>query len=469
MTEAPSIPEQIAKYRIEKILGQGAMGVVYKGSDIQIERPVAVKVLHEHLRQGDQSKELENRFLQEAKAAARCLHPNIVTIFDFGTHEGNHFIVMEYVEGIELKAHLKGDTPISLASAADITIQVLEALHHAHNKGIVHRDIKPANIILLEDGTVKVSDFGVARLDTSDLTHTGFMIGTPNYMSPEGLQGEQVDQRSDLYSVGVLFYELLTRRRPLKGVSLDESIEQLDMVPHLSVQNIQSIKPILMRALQPLSDVRFQSAAEFIKRLRTIDDLDLTEAETAFFPTPAKNSDTTIFQATQRRPDSPSVSQWNDELLTSLERSLAQFVGPMARVLVKKNSTQSTSLEELSARLAEHIPNQAERQQFLQRLERTGISAISQTAASQRTQGQGSQGQPAQGSAAAIPLAISDGELRKITSIMAFFVGPLASRLVKQTRKKASDYNELISQLAIHIPDPAEQQDFLARVRQLRS
>lgn len=448
------LPQQIDKYRIERLLGQGAMGVVYQGIDARIERQVAIKVLHDHLRLGEQGEELENRFLQEAKAAARCLHPNIVTIFDYGSDDGRHYIVMEYVEGIELKAHLKGETQISLASAADITIQVLQALNHAHAKGIVHRDIKPANIILLEDGTVKVSDFGVARLDTSDLTSTGFMIGTPNYMSPEGLQGQIVDHRSDLYSVGVLFYELLTRRRPMKGVSLEDSIEQLDMVPHLSVRNIQSIKPILLRALQPLSEVRYQSAGDFIKRLKEIEDMDLTEAETAFFPSP------TVKQEARAKEDvstgNLSVSQWNDDVLTTIEKSLARFLGPMARVLVKKNSTHSETLEELSAKLAMHIPNQEERDQFLQILERSGIS---QAVAFCNTS------LPRQKSASTSIQAsqLSSQQAQQLTQLMAFHVGPLASRLVKQSNKKASDINHLIELLATHVPAGKEQQQFMQK------
>ncbi|MCG8313958.1 MAG: serine/threonine protein kinase [Pseudomonadales bacterium] len=450
------IPQSISKYSIEKVLGQGAMGIVYKGSDTQIERPVAIKVLHEHLRQGEQGADLESRFLQEAKAAARCLHPNIVTIFDFGNDRGNHFIVMEFVHGIELKAHLKGDTPISLASAVDITIQVLEALDHAHAKGIVHRDIKPANIILLEDGRVKVSDFGVARLDTSDLTSTGFMIGTPNYMSPEGLQGQQVDHRSDIYSVGVLFYELLTRRRPLKGVTLEESIEQIDMVPHLSVQNIQSIKPILLRALQPLSEVRYQSAADFIGRLKTIDDMDLTEAQTAFFPTPNNYSAPT--KISKPEPKGASVSQWSDDILSSIEVTLAKFVGPMARVLVKKNSTRTETLEELSAKLALHIPNAEERNQFLSRLERSGISK----AVPLNTTNTNSASQSAQQNAS-IANDITDAQAAQLAKMIAFHVGPLANRLVKQAKKKSSNINELIDALASHIPSPKERESFITK------
>src|SRR5690606_29133687 len=144
-----AIPKTISRYRVDSILGSGAMGVVYQGFDPQIERTVAIKVLHPHLRNSEHGADLEQRFIQEARAAARCLHPNIVTIFDFGSASDGSFIVMEYVDGIELKAHLRNNTFIPLPSATDICIQVLQALGHAHEHGVVHRDIKPANIILL--------------------------------------------------------------------------------------------------------------------------------------------------------------------------------------------------------------------------------------------------------------------------------------------------------------------------------
>jgi len=458
-------PQKIGKYDIERILGSGAMGVVYKAHDSQIERPVAVKVLHEHLRKGDQGAELEVRFLQEAKAAARCLHPNIVTIFDFGQDQ-SPYIVMEFVEGIELKAHLRNDTFISLASATDICIQVLEALSHAHDKGIVHRDIKPANIILLENGDVKVSDFGVARLDTSDLTSTGLMVGTPNYMSPEGLQGRQVDARSDLYSVGVLFYELLTRERPIRELGLEQNLEKLNQVRHLSSQNIRSIRPILQRALQPHAEQRFQNSKQFIEQLKAIEDMDLTEATTAHFPRPENYAT----HAANADGDAWSASQWSDEVLVSLEHSLARFVGPMARLLVRKNSKTSNSLDQLMTSLIRHIPNEDERSQFMHSVERSGISQALSSASHPASH---SAQQPARSgmSNAAQPTtaqpAVSETQLVQLAELMAFHIGPLASRLVKKASRQHSTLSDLVEALARQIPDPAERNQFLTRASKL--
>jgi serine/threonine-protein kinase len=445
-------PHRIAKYDIQSVLGSGAMGIVYKAYDTQIERPVAVKVLHDHLRLGDNGAELEVRFLQEAKAAARCLHPNIVAIFDFG-NDAIPYIVMEYVEGTELSAYLKSETFIALHSATAITIQILEALQHAHDKGIVHRDIKPANIILLENGKIKVSDFGVARLDTSDLTGTGYMVGTPNYMSPEGLLGQQVDARSDLYSVGVLFFELLTRSRPLREKDLEQSLEALETVAHLSPDNIVSIRPILSRALQRDPAARYQSVGQFISELKSIEDMDLTMATVARFPRPESHKPVTPIARS-----SVSSSQWNDELLVSLEQSLARYVGPMARLLVKRTSRSASSIDELVESLTRHIPNEAERSQFIGVLNRSGIKQT----------GSFNQAPPAvsiapRNGSVARPASLSDQQLESLSKLLAFYAGPLAGRLVRKAFAENGDREACIAAIAQHIPEQAERAEFLAK------
>lgn len=453
MTIAGGHPQRIAKYDIQSVLGSGAMGIVYKAYDSQIERPVALKVLHNHLRLGDNGAQLEERFLQEAKAAARCLHPNIVAIFDFGT-EAMPYIVMEYVEGTELSAYLKSETFIALHSATSIAIQVLEALQHAHGKGIVHRDIKPANIILLENGNVKVSDFGVARLDTSDLTGTGFMVGTPNYMSPEGLLGQQVDARSDLYSVGVLFYELLTRSRPPREGGLARSLEALDGVTHLSPENLDSIKPIISRALEREPSARYQTVDQFISELRTIEDMDLTMATVAHFPRPDNYRPIASSGA--------SASQWSDELLVSLEQSLARYVGPMARLLVKRTSRSVSSIDELVESLTRHIPNEAERSQFIGVLNRSGIVQAGSCSGFSSTPSVAPRN-----ASVACSVVLDEPQQKAISNLLAFYIGPLAARLVRKACAGDTDREACIAALALHIPQPAERAEFLLKASSL--
>jgi len=451
-------PKKIAKYRIDRVLGSGGMGVVYQGYDSKIERTVAVKILHPHLRTGDQGAELEQRFLQEARAAARCNHPNIVTIFDFGSEQGMSYIAMEFVEGVELQAHLKNDTFIPLPSATDICIQVLEALGHAHDKGVIHRDIKPANIILLENGSVKVSDFGVARIDNSELTSTGYMVGTPSYMSPESLQGRTVDARSDLYSVGVLFFELLTHQRLSRDFSIEENLDRLNHATHLSNDNIRSIKPILRRALQADANTRFQNARDFIEHLKSIDDMDLTLALSGYFPTPqsARNDN-------RAQPANVSAGQWNGDILESLERSLVQYIGPMAGVLVRKQSRSAVSLEELISNLSRHIPTDNERTQFIRSIEKFGLSNSKNSLASTANRPASTVAQPGMQPS----YNLTDAARERITQLLAFHLGPLAGRLLQKAMQLTVEPAALIAQLAQHIPDERERKQFVEQANRM--
>src|ERR1022692_2155813 len=195
-------PTTIGKYRIDSVLGKGAMGVVYKAFDLGIERAVAIKTVRKDLVDPDLVEQSMARFKNEARAAGRLLHPNIV---------------MEYVEGTGLRDFMNRGASFDLAQVATIMTQLLLALDFAHERGVIHRDIKPANLILTESGTLKVADFGIARIDTSSLTSVGMVMGPPSYMSPEQCQGLVVDRRPDLFSAGVVFYELVAGEKPFSG------------------------------------------------------------------------------------------------------------------------------------------------------------------------------------------------------------------------------------------------------------
>jgi len=456
------LPHSIGKYQIESVLGKGAMGVVYRAFDSKIERTVALKVLHSHLLDGEQGDDFEQRFIQEAKAAARCLHPNIVTVFDFGVHETTPFIVMEYVEGIELKEQLQGEKAFSFVAAIDIITQILEALAYAHDKGVVHRDIKPANIMLMGNGRVKVSDFGVARLDNSDLTSTGMMVGTPNYMSPEGLHGFVVDNRSDLYSVGVLLFELLTRERPYKGVDLDEAMMPLDQCETLSKACKGQVKSIIQRALQPKPEKRYQNAASFLNPLVNILSQTGTEQGTVIY------QPTQVVRIAKSKPDLSDASI-HPEVLSTLESSLIRYVGPTARMLVKKYSKQNMSLQDLSMSLANQIPNENERSEFLRSLDSSGIYEISLAKDAERRSGVTDSNSHANVSVhedkGNETLILSPEKLQSVTRELAYFVGPLASRLVKKVFKQSSNIDDFYKKLASFIPDASEQDVFLKKVK----
>ncbi len=471
MFSSKPLPESIGKYKIKQALGKGAMGIVYLGYDELMDREVAIKVLHQYLVEDeDTGPTITKRFRQEAKASARCMHPNIVSIFDFGFHNSLPYIVMEFVDGVELRTQLLIGERYTLPVATDITIQVLKGLQHAHEKNIVHRDIKPANIILLENGHVKVSDFGVARLDTSDLTGTGFLVGTPNYMSPEALSGKDVDHRADLYSVGVLFYELLTTNRPLQGMSVDESLETLHEQAHLSKQNIESIKPILKKALHPHEDGRYQSAELFITHLHKIEDMELTEAKSQFFISPKALTmiaapRTAQHAANAELPETPklmSSSHWTSDTLEQLESSLAKYLGPMAHYVIKKSSKTSDSIESLSKSLAGHIPQAQEQQEFLSELNRSGIL---ENDISNVFEAKGPETELCPPTTILEPEhTISPKDIEDITQALLVYLGPIASRMVKKAAKKATTVEELIQLTADIIPSDSERSAYLEKV-----
>ena len=223
---ADSIPKlsRLGRFEILSELGKGAMGVVYLAKDPSIGRLVAIKTIRASGGDEDdsESREFRERFMREAQTAGILSHPNIVTIYDVGEDKdsGVSFIAMEYIEGKTIKALLVEQTQFAHDQISDIIGQVAEALDYAHRKGIIHRDIKPANIMITTDGKVKITDFGIAKVASSNLTTTGQFLGTPNYMSPEQVTGASVDGRSDIFSLGVVLYEMLSRRKPFSGENL---------------------------------------------------------------------------------------------------------------------------------------------------------------------------------------------------------------------------------------------------------
>jgi tRNA A-37 threonylcarbamoyl transferase component Bud32 len=268
--------DQLGKYRVVRELGRGTMGVVYEGYDSAIERRVAIKVVREAELDGAELPGLLSRLRREAQAAGRLNHPGIVTVFDYGEDLRTPgrpvaFIAMELVEGRDLKRLLDEGRHFDLDAAMRLMASVLEALKHAHDRGVVHRDVKPANIMLLPDGAIKVADFGVARLDNSDLTREGTVIGSPQYMSPEQLMGLAVDSRSDLYSCGVLLYQLLTGSRPFTGSYATVMQKVLNEEPAPPSVVNASLDPawdaFLRKAMAKSAHARFQTADEFAAAL----------------------------------------------------------------------------------------------------------------------------------------------------------------------------------------------------------
>src|SRR3954471_21544407 len=264
--------ERIGKYQIVAKIGSGAMGEVFRAHDPVLNRSVAVKTMAELYASDDQ---LVQRFQREAQSAARLNHPNIVTVYDFGEEQGRFYMAMELLDGADLKELIANHALNDLWDKLDVMEQIAEGLAYAHLQGVVHRDLKPANIRVLPNGRVKIMDFGLARIGTSEMTRTGMVMGTPNYMSPEQVRGTKADARSDIFSLGAVFYELVSGKKAFNADSmhtilfkvLEEDPEPVrTFVPALPGPFVAFVE----RCLAKEPDHRFQHAGEMRDALRKV-------------------------------------------------------------------------------------------------------------------------------------------------------------------------------------------------------
>ncbi len=287
----------LGRYRILGELGRGAMGTVYRAHDPLIEREVAIKTLHPNLPE-EVIAEVRERFLREAKSAGRLNHPNIVTIFDVGEHDGIAYMAMEVLEGRSLQQILGESARLPFQTAADLVAQVADALDRAQQLGIVHRDVKPANVVVSASGHAKLTDFGVAFVPASTMTQTGTMIGSPRYMSPEQVLGLPIDPRSDIFSLGVVLYEMLAGRAPFVrpgDSTIFPLINRIAAEPHPPVTQADPSIPavfevILSKALAKKPEDRYQRAGEMAKDLRNLRSLEPSSVA----PAPAEDEKTRV-------------------------------------------------------------------------------------------------------------------------------------------------------------------------------
>jgi len=265
--------KRLGKYDIQSVLGKGAMGVVYRAFDRVIERTVAIKTIRKDALNAKEMAPLLARFKREAQAAGRLTHQGIVTVYEYGEEDDSAYIAMEYVEGRELKDFLDRSERFKLETVVDIISQLLDALGYSHAHGVIHRDIKPGNIIILPDERIKITDFGIARIESSTLTQFGDVIGTPSYMSPEQFGGQSIDKRTDLFSTGVILYHMLTGEKPFPGNSMTTIMHRVintdpPMVSELNFQIPASFDILVAKALAKKPKQRFQTAEEFATTLK---------------------------------------------------------------------------------------------------------------------------------------------------------------------------------------------------------
>lgn len=264
---------QLGRYQIAAELGRGAMGVVYKAHDPVLGRTVAVKTVNMALERDDIA-QYEARFLQEARAAGSLNHPNVVTIYDVGKSGEVAYMAMEFIEGVELRTLLAPAKPLPLAQALAIAAQAAEGLGYAHAHGVVHRDVKPANIMVTAGGNVKITDFGIARMRTSQVqTQTGAALGSPKYMSPEQVLGKRADHRSDLFSLGVIVYEMLVGAAPFSGENITALMYQIVHLAPPAPSTVNRAVPemldyVVAKMLAKSLEERYQDGAEVARDLR---------------------------------------------------------------------------------------------------------------------------------------------------------------------------------------------------------
>lgn len=273
-TNDGSPPAMLGRYKVLKELGRGAMGVVYLGKDPTIQRFVAIKTMRlDDFDDAEKVQEVKGRFFREAESTGRLTHPNIVTIYDAGEEHDLGYIAMEVLEGTTLKHWSRKPNLMPLDKLIPILATVADALDYAHQQGVVHRDIKPANVMITKGATVKVMDFGIAKMASSSKTQTNVVLGTPTYMSPEQIAGKKVDGRSDVFSLGVVLYEMLSGRPPFTADNLSALLFAIAHNPHPSIKVLRpdippALQQVLNQALEKDPAMRFRRAAEFAQELR---------------------------------------------------------------------------------------------------------------------------------------------------------------------------------------------------------
>jgi serine/threonine-protein kinase len=451
------VPALIGRYRVESVIGRGAMGVIYRAHDPEIDRNVAIKLVRADLLYGDDRSDYIARFRREAQAAGRCLHPNIVTIYDFALHEGNPFIAMEFVAGRNLN-EVRAGASLPTDDAIAITLQVLDGLAAAHRVGVVHRDVKPANILLVDERFVKVTDFGISRINNSDLTLDGTVVGTPSYMSPEQCRGQAVDARSDIFSLGVVLFELLCGKRPFSGPSATAVMQRLlsDEAADISAVDPAidpALRAIIHRALAKAPAARYASADDMAAALRAL----RLPPGGAVDPTivMTQNSAREMVRGTDAPKRSSAASageptgQFDAAILATIERKLVRYLGPIAGVVLKSTLRPGATIEALCNSLAANIPEPKERERF--RAET--LSELQRATMTQSGTGQ-----------APAATVFSAMELERVEKELAQYLGPIARVLVRRAAAQAHSTRELWHLVSRHIERDDERSNFLRRL-----
>jgi len=435
---ALQIGDTVGDYEIVGVLGKGGMGTVFRVRNLLSDRFEAMKVV---LPDMNEDPALGDRFLREIRLQASLEHPNIAALRTALRIGNQVLMIMELVEGISLEERLR-QGPVEVRSSIRFADQVLSALDLAHSRGIIHRDIKPANIIVTPDEQVKLTDFGIAR-SASDrtLTQTGLAMGSLYYMSPEQVQAQPADRRSDLYSVGVTFYEMVTGVKPIDGNSeyaiLNAHLSHTPAAPSsLNPAVPVTLNAVIMKALAKQAGDRFQTAAEFRDALRRIEGFTTLNASAE---TVANAQKTAIFL----NPMS------GDPAHAQIETALLKSVGPIARILMARIAPQCSSVNELRDRLAAQITDPTDRTKFLNNASGGQAASPPPVPSSVKAATEATQWDP-------VVLAAAKQHL-------AAYLGPIASVIVDRAARKAHTPQDLYQILSTEIPE-RDRAGFLKRM-----
>ena len=473
-------PAQLGKYTISEVLGKGSMGVVYKGFDPHIRRTVALKTIRRELVDDDQAATVLARFRNEAQAAGRLSHSGIVSVYEWGEAGEVVFLAMEYVPGNSLREYFSRGTRFDGKDTVSVMTQLLDAMHYAHEQGVWHRDIKPANMIIMNNGKLKVADFGIARIETSNLTQTGAIMGTPGYMAPEQYRGPGVDWRADIFAAGVVMYQLLTGTRPFTGSPESIAYKICHVEPVLPSEAdpgrcSTQFDVVVMKALAKNPDERYQNAHAFREAVLECYAAPVSAAvseETIINepirpvgqPEPSQPSQPS--QASQPFGSFPDSSQpasrtvpppgWDPAVLKQIEQQLAAIVGPVARVMIRRGAAATSDIDRLYRALGENLTNPGERSAFLAGRQRlAGVS-------------------PREGGTTPVPGAAEQGTgmtmqltpdaIEQATRHLANYLGPIAKVIAKKAATQATSRGHFQQLLAEKLTDPVERARFLKDV-----
>ena len=477
------IPERIGKYTISEVLGRGSMGTVYKAFDPHIHRPVAIKTIHrELLGDSNATDSIAARFRNEAKAVGRIAHPGVVAIYDFGEDGDVTFIAMEYVDGRTLDEILAVPQMLSESNLLAVMDQLLDALSVAHAQGVWHRDIKPANLIVTKAGQVKLTDFGIARLEDANLTQVSSMIGTPAYMAPEQFTGVGIDHRADLFACGVLLYRMLTGRRAFTGATEQVMYKILHEEPPPPSVVTNGARPaafdaIVARAIAKNPADRYPDALAMRAALQAISrgPAAVSPNATVIVPLPRDGEQRATTSAVSPSvaspgqtmpppPRDPALSSgasgatsiatgWDPAELQRLERALATHVGPMARVMIRDAARTHADPTSLATAVGRHIPDEHKRQQFIEQARgRSQVTPVGSPMSSGA--------RPISTGATPIPQAAPAGDpltedfKAHVLQVVTRKVGPIARVMVKRAADASGGNREHFVDALLHaIPE----------------